>query len=330
MLRFVLGILISILAIYLSARDIDFEVFAATFSYVDMRYLALCMLCQFLSIFCRAYLWQNILSHEKQVSYRHAFESLIIGLMGNNLLPFRMGEAMRAYAMGKKESMSRTLAFASVILERLLDLFTLLLFFVVLVFVMTVSIDEWVYLSATAVTLFLAGAVLVLYVLATDRFALRTRAKQLLLKHAPTKFSDNFERIGRSFLSGIALIKSLRQAIWVVLLMVLTWTLWTAILYFGMKAFGLDLPVTAAIFVSVVVHIGVMVPSSPGFIGVFQYLCILSLAFFNVPKEIALSFSVLVHAIQYIPTTLLGLFYMAGLHVKSYSELTRELDKADS
>lgn len=327
-IRFIAGILISLIFLYLALTNVDFQVVTSSFAGLDWNYLVLCVVCQFASLFCRAYLWKNILSFEKDVRYRHSFEALLIGYMGNNVLPFRMGEAMRAYAMGRKEQISRTLAFASVILERLIDLFVLLLFFVCLVFLMTLA--KWVVWSGILVSLFLLLTVLILYMLASNFLELPSKLYRTLIRFVPGRWVGTIERIAGSFVKGIKLIRNPAQAARLVFLSLVAWTLWTAILYFGLKALHLDLPITATLLLTVVVHIGVMIPSSPGFIGVFQYLCIVSLSFFNVQKEIALTFSFLVHTIQYIPTTLLGWFYLAQMHVTGYQALKKELDKANA
>jgi len=326
-IRFFIGIMVSLLFLYLALENVDIRVVAASLRNIDFRYLALCIVCQFASLFCRSYLWKNILSFEKDVRYRHSFEALLIGYMGNNVLPFRMGEAMRAYAMGKKEGISRTLSFASIILERLIDLFTLLLFFLTLVLLM--KLEEWIILSGIVVFAFLILAILFLYAVASDFLSLPSALYKIAIRYIPEQLTGTVERIAGSFVKGIKLIRNLQQALWLVFLALMAWILWTAILYFGLKAFHLNLPITATLLLSVVVNIGVMVPSSPGFIGVFQYLCIISLSVFSVSKEVALSFSFLVHSIQYIPTTLLGWLFLTQMHVVSYKMLKKEMEKAD-
>jgi uncharacterized protein (TIRG00374 family) len=322
-IKFIVGILISILFLHLALRNINFSVVAVSFKNIEFTYLALCILSQFASLSCRAYLWKNILWYEKEVQYSHSFEALLIGYMGNNILPFRMGEAMRAFTMGKKESMSRTLAFASIILERLMDLFVLLAFFLTLIFL--VRLERWIMLSGIVVLLLLLFMIIILFALASDFLKIPSRLYHSMIHYLPGSLIETIERIGGSFLKGIKLIKNFKQALYLVFLSFLTWILWTAILYFGLKAFHLDLPIIASLLLAVVVNIGVMIPSSPGFIGVFQYLCIISLAFFNIPKEIALSFSFLVHTVQYIPTTALGWFYLTRMQIHSYQALRKEL-----
>ena len=195
-IRFFIGIMVSLLFLYLALENVDIRVVAASFRNIDFRYLALCIVCQFASLFCRSYLWKNILSFEKDVRYRHSFEALLIGYMGNNVLPFRMGEAMRAYAMGKKEGISRTLSFASIILERLIDLFTLLLFFLTLVLLM--KLEEWIILSGIVVFAFLILAILFLYAVASDFLSLLGLLKFLVVC-AQVGIQDAFRPVQHHF-----------------------------------------------------------------------------------------------------------------------------------
>lgn len=317
------GIVSSLLFLYLAIRNVDFQLVIDSFRNIHYGYLVLCMACQLASLLCRATLWRNILSLEKDVRYVHSFEAIIIGYMGNNVLPLRMGEALRAYAMGMKERLSGSLVFASIILERLIDIFVLLLFFLALLFSMRV--EKWVVHSGMIVFVLLVTAILLLYGCSRNYLRVPSTAYRKLLAYAPSGITANLDRMISSFGKGLTLIRSVRQALWLTGVAIIMWVLWTAILYFGLKAFYLDLPVTASLFLSVVINIGVMIPSSPGFIGVFQYLCIVALTVFSVPKEVSLSFSFVVHAIQYIPVTLLGWFYLTRMHVTSFQSLMKEL-----
>jgi uncharacterized membrane protein YbhN (UPF0104 family) len=111
---------------------------------------------------------------------------------------------------------------------------------------------------------------------------------------------------------------------WLLSLSTIIWFLWIAVVYFGIKAFHLELPMTAALLAGVMIPLGLMIPSSPGFIGVFQYMTIVALSTFAVPKEVALSVSIVVHAVSYIPTTLLGWFYATRMGLSLGTDLIRE------
>src|SRR4030095_15095698 len=118
--RTILGFAISLLFLYLAIRNVEWGVVLSGLKDIDLTYLALTVACLFVSLFFRAFLWKNLLRFKKKVSWLNAFEAIIIGYMGNNVLPFRMGELVRAYAMSKKEGLSKSLSLASIVLERIM------------------------------------------------------------------------------------------------------------------------------------------------------------------------------------------------------------------
>lgn len=322
--RTLLGLVISLVFLYLAIRNVEWGTVLSGLKGIDPLYLVLTIVCLFGSIFCRALLWKSLLKFQKRVSWLHAFEAIIIGYMGNNILPFRMGELVRAYAMGKKERLSKSLILASIVLERLLDVLSLLIFFMALF--LSVRLADWLAFSGVVIFAFLVLMVVLVYLAASDAWRFSSLLARLL-RYFPTTISHQAERITQSFIQGLGLIKNGQQMIQVIFLSLLVWSVWTGGLYFGLKAFHLELSLTAPLLLVVVINMGVMIPSSPGFIGVFQYLCVVSLSFFAVPKETALGFSVVLHAIQYVPVTLLGWFYLTRMHLSLSRSLQAELEK---
>src|SRR6267378_2699995 len=104
--RFIFGVAISLIFLYLAVRNVEWGIVLSSLKEIDLVFLTLTIACLFGSISCRAFLWKRLLKFKKRVSWSHAFEGIMIGNMGNNVLPFRMGEFIRAYAMGKKEGLS--------------------------------------------------------------------------------------------------------------------------------------------------------------------------------------------------------------------------------
>jgi glycosyltransferase 2 family protein len=324
--RIILGVAISLVFLYLAVRNVEWQMVLSSLKEIDLVFLGLTIACLFGSILCRAFLWKSLLKFEKKVSWSHAFEAIMIGYMGNNVLPFRMGELIRAYAMGKKEGLSKTLSLASIILERLLDVLSLLIFFVALF--LSVQLARWLVFSGVVIFAFLVLMGGLVYLMAKDAWRFSSRLTRVL-KSFPAAISHQAERITQSFIQGLALVKNKVQMIEVIVLSLLTWLVSTVSFYFCLKAFHLELPLTAPLLLVVVINMGVMIPSSPGFIGVFQYLCIVSLAFFSVPKGTALGFSVVLQATQYIPVTLLGWFYLTRMHLSLSRSFQAELEKSE-
>lgn len=311
-MRTLLGLTISLVFLYLAVRNVEWGTVFSGLKGVDPGFLSLTLACLFVSIFFRALLWKNLLKYKKRVSWLHSFEAITIGAMGNNVLPFRMGELVRAYAMGKKEGLSKSLILASIVLERLLDVLSLLIFFVALF--LSVQLEHWLVMSGLVIFAFLILMVILVYLTAADVWKFSSLLTRFL-RYFPATISHQAERITQSFIQGLALIKNGSQVLEVIFLSLTAWSVWAGGVYFGLKAFHLELPFTAPILLVVVINMGVMIPSSPGFIGVFQYLCVIALSFFTVPKETALGFSVLLHAIQYVPMTLLGWIFLTRMHL---------------
>ena len=325
--RIIFGVAISFVFLYLAVRNVDWQTVLTSLKEIDLFFLALTIACLFGSICCRALLWKSLLKFEKKVSLVHSFEAIIIGYMGNNILPFRMGELIRAYAMGKKERLSKTFILASIVLERLLDVMSLLIFFAALFF--SVQLADWLVLSGVVIFVFLVLMGIVVYFIVKDTGTFSSWFTRIL-KYFPATISHRADGITRSFIQGLGLIKNGSQVIQVISLSLVTWIIWTVCVFFCLKAFHFELPITAPLLLVVVINMGVMIPSSPGFIGVFQYLCVTSLAFFSVPKSTALGFSVVLHAIQYVPVTLLGWFYLTRMHLSLSRSLQSELEKSES
>jgi uncharacterized protein (TIRG00374 family) len=80
-----------------------------------------------------------------------------------------------------------------------------------------------------------------------------------------------------------------------------------------LQSLGLDLPMTASLLILIAMQVSIFIPSVPGRIGVFEYICILSLGVFGVSQTLALSYGILLHLVVYIPTIILGLVSFLAL-----------------
>jgi len=95
-------------------------------------------------------------------------------------------------------------------------------------------------------------------------------------------------------------------------------------------AFGFDLPIYASYVLLVVVSISILIPSSPGFIGVYHAGVVFTLSRFGIDTDHAVSCSLVLHAAQFIPITLMGFYYLKKEHL-SLKQLKKEaLEEDDS
>jgi uncharacterized protein (TIRG00374 family) len=186
-------------------------------------------------------------------------------------------------------------ALATVFVDRSFDVLALILFLTVsLPFV---SNAEWLRRIAIGglVLLVLLGLVLVVARMYTHRWTRERRRHRGLLR-----------RVARDTIEGLAdPIGRLRAAALVGVSLV-TWTMWALSAWSVGRAVDLQMSFVEALFVTAVINLGVAIPSSPGFVGTYQWLAVSALALFGVGTESALAFAILMHAIWYVPTTLVG------------------------
>jgi uncharacterized membrane protein YbhN (UPF0104 family) len=90
-------------------------------------------------------------------------------------------------------------------------------------------------------------------------------------------------------------------------------------------SFGIDLPVYVALLTVVIVNIGILIPSAPGYVGAFEFFTISALSIFAVEKSIALSYAIVLHAVLFIPITIIGVYYFwkENLHLSDITNVSK-------
>ena len=131
-LKLTIGILISAAGLWYAFREMNFKDLMENLSHTHMSYVFLSMIIMVISVALRAYRWQLILNPIHVFTFNPLFSSTMIGYFGNGVLPFRLGELLRAYAISQSRYITASAAFGTIILERLFDmigLVALMIFF---------------------------------------------------------------------------------------------------------------------------------------------------------------------------------------------------------
>jgi uncharacterized protein (TIRG00374 family) len=299
-----LGTGISVVCLWLAFRDAPLSQVTAAFSQADYRFVALALALVLVSPLIRAARWR-LLYHpdQKGLSYLRLAEVLLIGQMLNIVVPARLGEVARIYFMGQTESQSKARTLGTIAVEKWLDILTLLL--LALLVPAFVSPPSWFRDSRGGL------AVFAIAFLGAALFLSRGKDRLLSLVESLSRFlPEGWQtRIHRA--TGLALgsLDVLRSP-WVGLKLqgwsLLIWTLSVLVNYTVFLALGLPLPLAAAVFLVVVLEVGVAVPSAPGKLGIFHYLCTLALGVFGLEKGAALGYAVLLYFVVFGPPSLLG------------------------
>ena len=315
-IRVTIGIVISVVFLYLAFRQVNVHEMVAALKGADYIWLMPALLFLFASLLLRAIRWGYFVEPLKQVKLHPLFSAMMIGYAANNVFPLRLGEFLRAYAIAKTEGISKSSAFATVIVERLIDVLSLLLILAVTILLFSsrpsvTNNEEIIFIKNSGYIIFaLTLSIIVLMVFLMEKTESTITVFQFLL---PDKLFNIVQKIIRSFLQGFIVFKKSEHYLSILILSISLWVLYAGILYVIFFAFNFqtkyNINVLASLVVLVTVSIGIMIPSSPGYVGTYHFFCMKSLSLFGVPESEALSFAIISHVLSSIPLTLVGLIY---------------------
>jgi uncharacterized protein (TIRG00374 family) len=316
--RFWLGLAITGVFLYLVLRQIDTQALARAVLHAQYAWLAPAFVVYIFGYLIRAVRWKFLLNAVKPLPWPRLLPPLILGFTVNNLLPARAGEFVGAYVVGKREGVSKTAAFATVVMQRVYDgLVMVLLAVVVLAFYRLPAHAAGgesnfagmvnLVIKATAAVFVLLFIALFVMITWQEHFTGWLQKFSLLL---PAALRPKVEKLLASFLEGLAVMRNRRDSLLAFLFSVVAWTGESAAYYFVMRAFGLALPPYAAVMLMAVINLGIMVPSSPGYIGPFEFFGVGTLLLFGVVKSASLPCILVIHALVWLPITLWGFYYM--------------------
>jgi glycosyltransferase 2 family protein len=318
-----------LLALFL--RNTDFHLVGAEIVHADLWLLVAALGATALAYICRAFRWQYLLRPIGHVRYSNALRTTLIGFAASALLPARAGEVLRPYLLARREGLSATATFATIILERLLDTVTVLLLFAAFLLVFDTGLAEaggrtfaQVKLGgALAAGASVAGLVIMFFL--AGHPATLERLTRALVRVLPARLGEMAGRLVRAFADGLAIV---RQPGRLLISLVLSLPLWLSIaagIWLVTRAFHIVMPFTGAFLVQALLVVGVAVPT-PGAVGGFHYFYRLGVTtFYGAPNDRAVGAALVLHAVSFVPVAITGLVLLAqeGLSLSRAGTLAR-------
>ena len=279
--------------LWLAVRDADLDAVWRALKEADAAYVALAVVAFGVVYGFQSARWRRVAA-TPGVRLTRFYEMTVSGIAVNNVLPGRIGDFLRARWLGVAARIPAGRAFGSVIIDRACDLAVLVAMLVV--GIGAVASAEWLLRLAAGGILILGGVGLGL-VLAriSGRSRERGRRRRGLLRRLVRDTVETLaEPVGRR-----------RAATWLGLSL-LAWGTWSVAALLIARSLGIELTLPEAVFVSAVLNLGSAIPSSPGFVGTYEWLGVASLGLIGIDTEAALAFTILLHAAWYVPTTVAG------------------------
>lgn len=316
-LRTLIGVLLSLLLLWWALRDVSPAEVLRELRGVDPLLFGLSILITLGGFAIRALRWGVLLTPaHPDVPYRPRFGATVIGFAANNLLPARVGEIARAYALTRMSGVRIGASVATLVVERVLDGLVLigLLFGSMAVASFPLApevggVDPRTAARAVAVVMAIFTAVLFGMVLAPTVAVAAVDA--VVARMLPERLRKPLVASVQSFLEGLMALRDLRILATSAALAAAQW-LFTALSFLlAFRAFGIDdVPFAGAVFLQSLISLAVAIPSSPGFFGPFEAAARVGLGVWGVGSAKAVSFAVGYHIGGFIPVTLMGIYYV--------------------
>jgi len=322
--KIILGVLVSGVLVYLSARGINFTDVVQNFKQIQFTYVLLSIIVVILMQWLRSYRWGVILQPMEKIDQFSLFAVTSVGFLAITAIPARLGELARPYLIAKKSSIKMSSALGTIIVERVLDSFSILSIAVIVLFFS--DLPSWMIKSS----LILFFITLIMFCSIAGLIWHRKNALKTInwfLGRLPGKFAHRIDDVIHRFIDGFQIITHFRLLAYLFFISVSIWLVDVLAIHLLLKAFGLSLPAMASFVVMIILIVGIALPAAPGFIGSWHYSCILALGLFGVDKTPGLSFAVFYHFLSIAIVVILGVIFLP-FNKLSFTEIKKELNQA--
>ena len=299
-----IGLLISLVMLFFTFRDLQPEQFWDSLRQVNVPLLLLAALIYFLAVAVIALRWQFLLRAVKRIPLVSLTQIVAIGYMGNTVYPLRAGEALRAWLLRRGHQVPFVRAIATILVERVFDGLVMLAFVLLGLLLVDVQSSEVKAIATVTAPLFV-GAMLVFFFLAAQADRWR-RLVGFLLKLLPQRPAAFIGGVSEDILVGLEGLRSPLDLLGAAASSFLTWAIEASVYWIVMFAFGLELSYPLALLMIGTVNLAGLVPASPGQIGVFEFVISAILIAVGIPAATAAAYAVVIHIIVALPVTVAG------------------------
>jgi hypothetical protein len=302
--RFWLGLASSLIFLWLVLRRVSWPEVLAALRTARWELIPLGLLLMTTTWALFAIRWQELLRPAASVSWADTFAYIMIGYLGNAILPLRLGDLGRMMLLSQKHKLNVGFASATLVMERLLDVLTVVVMAGLLMLVVPVPVP--IRHGVQAVAVMTVVAFLVLALLSRSGRAV-ARLESLLARFLPQRILEPTFGILYRFAQGLQVTRSVKQMLNVGGLSLLSWVVAGVSMWCFLRAFQLDVSWEAAVLVLVVTNLGGAIPSSPGSIGVYEFLTLLALSVWISDEGAMLGFATVTHVATLGWSVVLGL-----------------------
>lgn len=323
--KVIFGILISLICIglvYLSVRDINLHDVFIALEKIKLNYVIYFILLIIFMQWLRSYRWGVILQPMGIIDQVSLFSVTSVGFLAIAAIPARIGELARPYLISKRSSIKMSSALGTILVERVLDGFSVLAIAVIVIFLT----DLPPFMIKSGFVFFLLAFLMFCFI----AFLILRKEKALkliniILNKLPGKLAHKMDELIYHFIDGFQIITNIKLLLYLFFLSALIWLVDVMAIYVLLLAFGFNIPLIASFVVMIILIVGIAIPTAPGYIGNWHLACVLALSLFGLAEAQTLSFAVVYHFLSMVIVVVLGVAFLP-FNKFSISDMTKQMN----
>jgi glycosyltransferase 2 family protein len=309
--------------LYLASRNVPLADLRVALERFDWRWLLPAFAISFTLQVFRAWRWQLELRPLERVSLGRLWVVTSVAYMAINLLPVRLGEVVRPWLLSRRTHVTISNVVGNLVIEKTMDSIVIV-FYILVGLLTTENLPPWVRRGAIvpAVAAAVLATLVVLLWLRGEPFVDRW-----VVRFLPERFGAGLMRVMRALLDGMRILPDGRLLATVFVVSLALWFLPILSSYVIIRAFDFHVPFSAALIVFIFIGFGTALPNAPGYIGAYQYACVLALGLFGIEQADALAYGLVLNAIQLVSLVIQGVIALplAGIGLADVRRARHEL-----
>jgi uncharacterized protein (TIRG00374 family) len=305
--------------LYFSLRGVDWHIVWRTIAAAHWSFLIAGAAAMCFSLVLRSLRWRILLNAEDRLSVPAVFRATMAGYLGNTFLPARAGELIRTLVVSGCSSLSKTYVLTTALCERLMDAIALVLSSSIVLLGIEPKPRWMADASRTTITLAVLGALAIAIVPHTETLC-RGLLKRVPL---PAKLRSRLLALTDQVLLGMRTFHHVGRFLGFVALTGVIWTVDTVTIMVSAHALDLHLSFGISMLLVAGMGLGSALPSTPGYVGIYQFVAVTVLVPFGIPKDLALAYILVAQAMSYLVIAALGLPCLGALRQASHRAAPR-------
>jgi uncharacterized protein (TIRG00374 family) len=298
-----LSLLLAGVLLYFSVRGVDWARVWRTIAAAQWRYLTAAVAINTFSFFVRSLRWRILLNTGTRLSVGTVFWANMAGYLGNNFLPARAGELIRTVLISNRSSLSKTYVLTTALGERLMDVIALVLWSSLVLMGVNPK-PRWMQdLSRTMAAIAGAGAVAIMLLPHTGGLVENLLRRMPL----PEGLRNRLVRLAEQILLGFRAFHNWGRFTGFVALTVVIWVSDAFGVMVGARALGLTISFRVALLLLTGLGLGSALPSTPGYVGIYQWVAVTVLTPFGIGRDEALAYILVAQALGSLVMLAFGL-----------------------